>query len=658
MKNEKGIMDRARIKKISLYAAGILGSLILVFFFLRNDVFSFYLQRKISGFNREYHVILKVDKTRIRNISAVLFTGISLKPENGDTLLTIDTAYASLNFWKMIFGRVALHDLVLSKTRLSLKQVDTITNYQFLLRGRKQKDNEDPLEKRNYAATFSRLSSAVFEKIPASLKITDLTVSHQKDGHQISFHIDRFIADHNAFHSSVRVTEGDTVKNWIISGSLDNQGHSAGFRLYSSEDEKISVPFIGFNYKAAVAFDTLTFQLWEEDKGDDLFHYRGITIFRGLVLQQEKISANKVAFDRLGMEYAVNVGSDYIEIDSSTQIFFNRLSFHPYLRYRPKPSKQITFSIVKPDFPADELFSSLPEGLFSTLKGIKVTGNLAFSLDFFVDLALPDSLRFNVDLKRNRFGVVSYGDAGLTRLNESFEYTAYEKGVPARSFRVGPENPDFRPLNKISRFLQISVLNSEDPGFYQHRGFIPEAFRESMILNIKERRFARGGSTITMQLVKNVFLNRNKTIARKMEEILLVWLIENQQLCSKERMFEVYLNIIELGPHIYGANEAAHFYFNKDASKLTLPESIFIASIIPRPKWFMYSFDETGHLRQSEKEFFRLLSGKMLNKGQISQDEFDRLDPDITLKGPAKLLLKSAAPIPADSLDHIEDPGF
>src|SRR5664279_2476881 len=117
-----------------------------------------------------------------------------------------------------------------------------------------------------------------------------------------------------------------------------------------------------------------------------------------------------------------------------------------------------------------------------------------------------------------------------------------------------------------------------------------------MILNIKERRFARGGSTITMQLVKNVFLNRNKTIARKLEEILLVWLIENQQLCSKERMFEVYLNIIELGPHIYGANEAAHFYFKKDASKLNLQESIFLASIIPKPKWFMYSFDKSGNL--------------------------------------------------------------
>jgi hypothetical protein len=651
-------MNRGKLKKVSIYVAAILGTLMLVFFILRNVILSFYLERKISIFNKEYHAILKVDKARIRNVSDILLTGISLKPENGDTLLAIDSAYASLNFWKLIFGRIVLHNLELSKTLLSLKQVDSLTNYRFMLRDRNKKNKEDSLEKTNYAASFSRLSSAVFEKIPASLKISDLTVSHKKNGHEVSFHIDRFVADHHAFHSSVRVTEGDTVKNWILAGNLNSEDHSYGFRLYSSVNEKISIPFIGFNYKAAMAFDTLTFRLSEENKGDDLFHVRGIVILRGLVLQQEKISANKVTFDRLGLEYSVNVGSDYLEIDSATQVFFNRLSFHPYLRYRPKPTKQITFTIIKPDFPAEELFSSLPEGLFSTLKGIKVNGNLAFNLDFFVDLSLPDSLRFLVDLKRNRFSVLSYGDAGLTRLNESFEYTAYERGAPARSFRVGPENPDFRPLNKISPFLQISVLNSEDPGFYQHRGFIAEAFRESMILNIKERRFARGGSTITMQLVKNVFLNRNKTIARKMEEILLVWLIENQQLCSKERMFEVYLNIIELGPHVYGANEAARFYFKKDASKLTLQESIFIASIIPRPKWFMYSFDETGHLRQSDKDFFRLLSGKMLNKGQISQQEFDRLDPDVTLKGPAKLLLKSAAPIPADSLNHLEDPGF
>ena len=125
-------------------------------------------------------------------------------------------------------------------------------------------------------------------------------------------------------------------------------------------------------------------------------------------------------------------------------------------------------------------------------------------------------------------------------------------------------------------------------------------------------------------------------MARKLEEALIVWLIENQQLCSKERMFEVYLNIIEWGPLIYGANEASRFYFNKDASKLTLAEAIFMASIIPRPKYFKYNFDETGHLRASMADFYRVVSTKMLNKGWITQQEFDRLIPEVELKGKAR----------------------
>ncbi len=130
-------------------------------------------------------------------------------------------------------------------------------------------------------------------------------------------------------------------------------------------------------------------------------------------------------------------------------------------------------------------------------------------------------------------------------------------------------------------------------------------------------------------------------MARKVEEALIVWLIENQGLCTKERMMEVYLNVIEWGPMIYGANEATRFYFNKDASKLTLAEAIFMASIVPRPKWFKYSFDETGHLRESNADFYRLVSEKMLNKGWITPADVEKLLPDVDLKGPARLLLKS-----------------
>jgi membrane peptidoglycan carboxypeptidase len=115
-----------------------------------------------------------------------------------------------------------------------------------------------------------------------------------------------------------------------------------------------------------------------------------------------------------------------------------------------------------------------------------------------------------------------------------------------------------------------------------HRGFLQESFRESIVKNYREHRFARGGSTISMQLVKNVFLSRDKTVSRKAEEALIVYLIENLGLVPKERMLEVYLNVIEWGPNVYGIGEASHFYFNKRPSQLTLQESLFLASVISR----------------------------------------------------------------------------
>jgi membrane peptidoglycan carboxypeptidase len=115
-------------------------------------------------------------------------------------------------------------------------------------------------------------------------------------------------------------------------------------------------------------------------------------------------------------------------------------------------------------------------------------------------------------------------------------------------------------------------------------------------------------------------------------------------------MYEVYLNLIEWGPMIYGANEASHYYFSKEASKLTLAEAIFMASIIPRPKWFKYSFDDSGHLSESNAGFYHLVSEKMLSKGWITYQDVEKLIPDVELKGPAKLMLKQAGMVPPDTL--------
>ena len=221
-------------------------------------------------------------------------------------------------------------------------------------------------------------------------------------------------------------------------------------------------------------------------------------------------------------------------------------------------------------------------------------------------------------------------------MNEEFEYTAYENGRPVRTFPVGPSWGHFTPLDKIPTVLQTAVMQSEDGAFFYHQGFLIDALREALIQDLKERRFARGGSTISMQLVKNVFLNRKKNITRKLEEALIVWLIESQRLTSKERMFEVYLNIAEWGPLVYGIGEASAFYFNKRPAELTVEESIFLASLIPHPKTFRYSFDDNGRLRESLSGYFNLIAERLAKKGIITEEEAARIRPQVNITGEAR----------------------
>ena len=256
-----------------------------------------------------------------------------------------------------------------------------------------------------------------------------------------------------------------------------------------------------------------------------------------------------------------------------------------------------------------------------------------------IDWNCLDSLRFSSDLVGQGFSNTDYGNTGLGRMNEEFEYTAYEHDMPVRTFAIGPSNPNFRSLERISPLLQMAILQSEDGGFFYHQGFLPGAIQEALAYDLQVGRFARGGSTISMQLVKNIFLNRHKNIARKLEEALLVWLIENQRITSKERMYEVYLNIVEWGPLVYGACEASRFYFDKEPSDLTVNEAIFLASIIPKPKHFRSVFNPDATLKENQAGYFQLLAKRLLVKGVITAEQAEAVAPVIDVKGPARAYL-------------------
>jgi hypothetical protein len=649
-------MNKAILRKTALYLAGLILLLLLLTLLFRNLVFTAWVRGKADRFNAVYPAKLVIKSARIGGLASVEVNGISLCPESGDTLLKIGSVYASLNLWKLVAGRVAIGDVELRNTHLTLVRRDSLTNYLFFFSRQetpKSADTAAPPEMQSdidWGAAADRITGIIFDKIPDHFRIDDFNVSGDFSGHLVAFHVDRLLLDDHRFSTLVLVREDSLETRWQAEGRLDNDERVAELRLCSADTGRVILPFLQYKWNAGIAFDTLVFSVAEQRTDDDHATFSGLARMSGMTLNHPRIAAQPVDFERLAFDFSIHVGANWAELDSSTIVTFNRLSFSPYARVERDTSWKVSLQLHKPPFPARELFSSFPEGLFTTLAGMKTEGELSFDFDFFVDLGMPDSLRFMTELRRHGFRVTSWGSAGLGRINEPFLYTAYERGEPVRSFMVGPENPDFRSIDRISPYLKAAVMTSEDGGFYLHNGFIADAFRESIIANIKARRFVRGGSTISMQLVKNVYLNRNKNIARKLEEALITWLIESQRLSTKDRMFEVYLNIIEWGPMIYGANEASRFYFNKDVSRLTLAEAIFMASVIPRPKWFRYSFDETGHLAEFNAAYYSLVAGKMLNKGWITQQDADRLVPDVELKGPAKLLLKNAVPVPADSL--------
>ena len=125
-------------------------------------------------------------------------------------------------------------------------------------------------------------------------------------------------------------------------------------------------------------------------------------------------------------------------------------------------------------------------------------------------------------------------------------------------------------MEDISPYFVHAVLAHEDAGFFSHHGFSEMHIRSALIRNLQEGRYVVGASTITMQLVKNVFLHREKTLARKIQEVLLTWWIE--RVMPKRDILELYLNVIEYGPGIYGIRRGARHYFNRLPAQLSPAE--------------------------------------------------------------------------------------
>jgi len=151
-----------------------------------------------------------------------------------------------------------------------------------------------------------------------------------------------------------------------------------------------------------------------------------------------------------------------------------------------------------------------------------------------------------------------------------------------------PKSPDYVKLANISSWVQKAVVTSEDGRFWTHQGFDLEEIKASIEKNLEKGTLRRGGSTITQQLAKNLFLSRDKTMTRKVIEALITFQLE--RVLTKKEILEKYLNVVQFGDGIFGIKKAAQHYFRKGPAQLTLAEAAFLAMLLPSPKKYSKSF--------------------------------------------------------------------
>lgn len=594
----------------------------------REELLRVALERATKKAKRDYKLDVNIGSATFTGLSSVAFTNVAIVPEQKDSLARLNRVEVGVRLWPMLAGQIALSDLTLENGMVQVVRRDTLTNIDFILR-RKKRDSTATISTRrvDLSDVAENLIDELLSKIPDNLNVRNLDlrlVDRQKDTTQrLSLLTEQAIIDDENVTSTLKLN-GDEA-TWHINGTADPADREYKLSLYA-DGKPLELNYLEKRYKLKLQADTLHAELKDVDRSGGEFRMEGAGSVRNLRINHPAIARTDVVVDRAALDANVFVGENYVGIDSSSVVYLGEVSARPFVKYTLPDKAEKTGKIYELQLHSDmmnaqALFNSFPQGLFESLEGMQVTGRLKYDMAFRLDDALPDSVKFNSGMTSEGFRIVRMGRVNLGKMNNTFVFTPYEKDKPVRDIIVGPENPDFVPLNAISPHLRNAVLTSEDYNFMTHKGFNEKAFRVSIATNFKEKKFKRGASTISMQLVKNVYLNRNKTLSRKVEEILIVWLIENGRLVPKDRMYEVYLNIIEWGRNIYGISEAARYYFGKTPSQLDLGESIFLAFVIPSPKRALNWFHPDGTLQaRNVRGYFRIIGRIMARRGLTQPD--------------------------------------
>ena len=289
-------------------------------------------------------------------------------------------------------------------------------------------------------------------------------------------------------------------------------------------------------------------------------------------------------------------------------------------RGRRPARADLTFEL-KPA-PCQDALYALPEALRDRLAGLTLRGEIAARIHLRWDLDAADpaevvALDAAVDAERCQV-IEDAVTADPAILRKAFAHS-FADGSQAV---IGPGRADWVELRHLPSHVVGAFVAAEDARFWEHPGFDLVQIGRSLGINLAAGDLLRGGSTISQQLAKNVFLSHHRNLARKLQEAVLTWRLEAA--LDKRTILERYLNLIELGPGIYGVGAAARRWFDKPAAQLSVAEAAFLAAITPEPTTMSARIAAAGGLDDRSRERVEVVLRAMRRGGVIDASRYDR----------------------------------
>ncbi|WP_426327277.1 biosynthetic peptidoglycan transglycosylase [Pedobacter sp. R-06] len=561
----------------------------------------FFLRLELNKIAKKYDVTLLIKDFSFHNFNTIEVVGIQirLKKYNVD----IKSLEISFSLKVLLFGSGFFRSITVvgNEIRVTASQKSDKQGGNF-----KESKIDEELEVKYYSL-FNK-AMRLFFNISINLDLRKINFSAIFPvGLELDFKCD----NNNAILLGFTLSKPDkTMLTCLLEGTIDRKNKSVSMASKSNLTQS--------QYFYA---DIISFSYLEKE-------YSEMTVIEveinacNLLINQKFLSESETALNDVSLILQLEFSSEKFILTKNSKMLINNilLGFEFFHEVSDKDLIKLTLCM---ETDVEKFLKSFPKFHNENLRTIICSGTVFIECRLMFLINDPYNYFFDIKLAKDKFVILNFGKFDLSLLDQTNNNSLHHIISSDVSYRYTYDNVCIHDI--CPKLLDILIF-VEDPNFYIHKGIDPYFIGVAIVSNIDKRRFSRGGSTITMQLSRNLFLNHHKNLLRKVEEIFIALLIENYFAISKSRILEIYINIIEFAPNVYGINSASNFYFSKKPKDLTILECIVLTYIIPRPKHFYDALKiKTEQLTTNLFKYILSLSVRLFNKGLITKYQKEQI---------------------------------